>query len=109
MHELLVNLTDNAIRYTPAGGQITLGVACVEGGWLLSVEDNGPGIAVSERERVFERFYRVLGQSQETGCGLGLAIVAECVQALHGQIQLDHGSHGLGLRVTVFLPAAGPA
>jgi len=108
VHELLVNLTDNAIRYTQPGGQITLGVTCAEGGWLLSVEDNGPGIAVSERERVFERFYRVLGQSQETGCGLGLAIVAECVQALHGQIQLSHGHQGAGLRVTVFLPAARP-
>jgi two-component system sensor histidine kinase TctE len=103
---MLVNLTDNAIRYTPAGGSVTLGVRADGGHWLLWVEDSGPGIPVSERERVFERFYRILGHN-EPGCGLGLAIVAECARGLDASLRLSEGAHGRGLRVEVRLAMAG--
>ncbi|MET0267272.1 MAG: sensor histidine kinase N-terminal domain-containing protein [Duganella sp.] len=83
LRELLSNLIDNALRYTPAGGSVTVTVREDDDGRaLLEVEDTGPGIAPAERERVFERFYRILGNSAE-GSGLGLAIVREIAQQ-HG-------------------------
>jgi two-component system sensor histidine kinase TctE len=85
LRELLSNLIDNALRYTPAGGSVTVRVRGddADGGQgYLEVEDTGPGIAPQERGRVFERFYRILGNSAE-GSGLGLAIVREIAQQ-HG-------------------------
>ena len=83
LRELLSNLIDNALRYTPAGGSVTVRVRGHQGEpGYLEVEDTGPGIAKAERERVFERFYRILGHSAE-GSGLGLAIVREIAQQ-HG-------------------------
>jgi two-component system sensor histidine kinase TctE len=80
--EMLNNLLDNALRYTPRGGRITVRVRAQDDTALLEVEDSGPGIAPSERERVFDRFYRVLGTAAD-GSGLGLAIVREIAQK-HG-------------------------
>jgi two-component system, OmpR family, sensor histidine kinase TctE len=82
LRELLTNLCDNAIRYTPAGGAVTLRCQHSGGGLLLQVCDDGPGIAVQERSRVLERFYRVQGTAGE-GTGLGLAIADE-IARLHG-------------------------
>jgi two-component system sensor histidine kinase TctE len=88
LRELLSNLIDNALRYTPPGGSVTVRVhATAEAGdapgrAVLEVEDTGPGIAPAERPRVFERFYRILGTSVP-GSGLGLAIVREIAQQ-HG-------------------------
>jgi two-component system sensor histidine kinase TctE len=83
LRELLSNLIDNALRYTPAGGSVTVRVRGGQGEpGYLEVEDTGPGIAPAERERVFERFYRILGHTAE-GSGLGLAIVREIAQQ-HG-------------------------
>jgi two-component system, OmpR family, sensor histidine kinase TctE len=82
LRELLANLCDNAIRYTPAGGAVTLRCQHSAGGLLLQVCDDGPGIAVQERSRVLERFYRVQGTAGE-GTGLGLAIADE-IARLHG-------------------------
>jgi two-component system sensor histidine kinase TctE len=76
LRELLSNLIDNALRYTPAGGSVTVRVRVDGGQPMLEVEDTGPGIAPAERARVFERFYRILG-SGKAGSGLGLAIVRE--------------------------------
>jgi len=76
LRELLANLIDNAIAYTGEGGAVTVRTLATAEGALIEVEDNGPGIPASERQRVFERFYRVAGTGGE-GCGLGLAIVAE--------------------------------
>jgi two-component system sensor histidine kinase TctE len=72
---------------------------------LLSVEDNGPGIPVAERERVFERFHRVLGTGAE-GCGLGLAIVREIAQSHAASTHLGPGAQGAGTRVTIAFPRA---
>lgn len=98
--EMLNNLIDNAIRYTPAGGHITVGVATSGLGAELYVEDDGPGIAPEHRERVFERFYRILGSGQ-SGSGLGLAIVAEVAKRHGAEIRLDAGSNGSGTRIAV--------
>jgi len=105
--ELLRNLLDNAIRYTQEGGQVTVRVAGGADAVVLSVEDNGPGIPDQERERVFERFYRVLGTGVVEGCGLGLAIVREIALSHHAGVALATGAGGQGtvLRVT-FPPAA---
>lgn len=81
LRELLANLVDNAIRYTPAGGRVTVRVAAGEG-VTLEIEDTGIGIAESDRELVFERFYRVLGTGAE-GSGLVLPIVRG-IAHLHG-------------------------
>ncbi len=82
LRELLSNLIDNALRYTPAGGSVTVRVRREGEAAMLEVEDTGPGIAPAERTRVFERFYRILG-SGAAGSGLGLAIVREIAQQ-HG-------------------------
>ena len=82
LRELLSNLIDNALRYTPAGGSVTVRVRRDGEHALLEVEDTGPGIAPAERAHVFERFYRILGSSA-SGSGLGLAIVREIAQQ-HG-------------------------
>ena len=110
MHEMLDNLIDNALRYTPAGGSITVRVAPQAPGCLLEVEDTGPGIAPAERGRVLERFHRIEGTPGE-GCGLGLSIVQEVVN-LHGAtLHIGEGAQGRGTRVTIVfaetLPPAG--
>lgn len=89
LRELLSNLIDNALRYTPAGGSVTVRVRrdAATGQALLEVEDTGPGIAPNERERVFERFYRILGSNTQ-GSGLGLAIVREIAQQHGAEIDI---------------------
>ncbi|WP_346768055.1 sensor histidine kinase [Janthinobacterium lividum] len=82
LRELLSNLIDNALRYTPSGGSVTVRVRSTLELAILEVEDTGPGIAPAERAHVFERFYRILGSNVD-GSGLGLAIVREIAQQ-HG-------------------------
>jgi len=85
LREMLSNLIDNAIRYTPPGGRITVRVRTDDHELdlvHLEVEDTGLGIPPAERERVFERFYRILGREGD-GSGLGLAIVKE-IATMHG-------------------------
>jgi two-component system sensor histidine kinase TctE len=67
------------------------------------VEDNGPGIDPQHRERVFERFYRILGSGQ-SGSGIGLSIVAEVAKRHHAALRLDAGSGGRGTRISVRFP-----
>jgi two-component system, OmpR family, sensor histidine kinase TctE len=101
---LLFNLIDNAIRYTPAGGHVTLSVATRDERVVLSVADDGPGIPAEIRARVFEPFFRA---SAEEGSGLGLAIVREIARAHRAEITLADGSaaDGRGLTVSVVFPA----
>jgi two-component system sensor histidine kinase TctE len=101
--ELINNLLDNAIRYSRHAGRVTVRVAA-QPRPRVSVSDDGPVIPVEERERVFERFHRLLG-SHADGSGLGLAIVQE-IAALHGaKITLAEDSDGLGNTFTVTFPA----
>ncbi len=108
LRELLMNLVDNAVKYTPAGGHITVRCgrcAAPAASVWLEVEDDGPGIPPDERERVLQRFYRVPGTVGE-GNGLGLAI-ADGIARAHGTaLRLDSGAGGRGLRVRVVLDAA---
>ncbi len=99
---LLSNLVDNALRYSPAGGRVDVELKVTPEHAVISVSDNGPGIPADERERVFERFYRLAG-SETPGSGLGLAIVRQ-VAAMHGgHVELDDSPSG-GLLVRVLLP-----
>jgi two-component system sensor histidine kinase TctE len=89
LREMLSNLIDNAIRYTPEGGSVTVRVRteAFEGKAVLEVEDTGPGIPPAERAHVFERFYRILGSNVE-GSGLGLSIVREIAQQHEADIEI---------------------
>ena len=98
LNELLCNLLDNAMAYSDANGNVILRV--LEGG-VLEVEDDGPGIPETDRERVFQRFYR--RQAQGTGAGLGLAIVGEICRAHRAVISLHH-AQPRGLLVRVVFP-----
>jgi len=107
--ELVDNLIDNALRYTPAGGAATVSTGVRDGVPYLSVEDTGPGIAASERPKVVERFYRTPGTNGD-GSGLGLAIVKEIVDRHAGVLEIGARDATRGARVTVrFPPAAGAA
>ena len=92
LKEMVRNLIDNAINYTPSSqakpGVVTARVSgAASTGWLLEVEDSGPGIPLAERERVFEPFYRALG-TEADGSGLGLAIVQEIAEKHQAKISL---------------------
>ncbi|MGH8663053.1 MAG: sensor histidine kinase [Burkholderiales bacterium] len=100
LRELVVNLVDNAIRYTQPGGRITVGVQHDAATVTLSVEDDGPGIPPADRERVFERFQR-LAENRTEGCGLGLAIVREIGQAHAAEVRIGDGASGKGTRVSI--------
>lgn len=88
LQELLNNLIDNAIRYNQAGASITVNLKTQHGNAVLSVEDDGTGIALNEQGKVFDRFYRVLGNN-ENGCGLGLAIVREIANQHQAKVELS--------------------
>ena len=106
LYTLLRNLVDNAIRYTPAGGQIDLWVDRHGTEVVMAVQDDGPGIPAEERARVVDPFYRVLGTG-ESGSGLGLSIVDTLVGNLKGRLRLDDAvGHAHGLLAEVTLPAA---
>ena len=104
------NLVDNAVRYSPEGGRVDLSVGVQEGLVTLLVQDTGPGIAVDERDRVFDPFYRILGNEQ-TGSGLGLSIVQTIASRIGAEIRLDFtdNANQTGLRVTVLIPVAAPS
>ncbi|MFG6448010.1 sensor histidine kinase [Roseateles sp. BYS180W] len=114
VRELIRNLVDNALLYTPAGGTVTVrlmddpfGQVCV-----LQVEDSGPGVAAAEREKIFQPFYRTLGTNVD-GSGLGLAIVREIAQAHDAEVSVedvrarrsDEPLAPVGARFTVRFPA----
>ena len=102
LRELLGNLVDNAVKYTPEGGTVTIRCGPCDGGALLEVEDDGPGLTAAERTRVVERFYRVRG-TQGEGNGLGLAIADEIARAHASHLELRPGAGGRGLRVSLLL------
>lgn len=105
---LLRNLVDNAVKHTPIGGRVDLSIIGGSDAVLLVVEDSGPGIAPKERERVFDRFYRVAGTGT-AGSGLGLAIV-KAIAARHGaSVRLEQSAGLGGLRAEVRFPPAAPA
>ena len=107
LDQVVTNLLDNALRFSPPGGEVMISVAPWHGSVQLRVADQGPGIPVGERERVFEAFYR--GDSDErSGSGLGLAITRAIVLAHGGQIRIE-GTPSGGAAVVLELPLAGAA
>ncbi len=104
--ELILNLADNAIKYSPRGSMVTLGVHGQGTSVCLTIEDDGPGIPEENRNGVFERFVRLQNTTVE-GCGLGLAIVSE-IAGRHGAVvTLGDAAKG-GLRVEIVFPAELP-
>jgi signal transduction histidine kinase len=103
----ITNLLDNALRYTPAGGEVQLAVTEDAGSWRVAVSDTGPGLAADEQERVFDRFYRGR-DSKAPGSGLGLAIVREVARLHGGETFIGAGPGGRGLTVGLRLPAVRP-
>jgi two-component system OmpR family sensor kinase len=100
---LLRNLVDNAIKYTPQGGTVDVSVVAESGGVRVTVEDSGPGIPPAERERVFDRFYRVPG-SDAAGSGLGLAIIKSIADRHGAALALGESKRLGGLEATVTFP-----
>lgn len=99
----VANLVDNAVRYTPAAGHVSVSVAPGAAEIVISVEDDGPGIPDAERARVFDRFFRG-SRASATGSGLGLAIVERIVEFHDGTITLEPGVSSRGLIATMRLP-----
>ena len=104
VRQIFDNLLDNALKYTPTGGEIVVSLRRSGGKAVLAVTDNGIGIPAADQARIFERFYRVdKARSLEVGgTGLGLSIVKHLVQCLDGTIELD-STPGLGSTFRVFL------
>ncbi|SFH70665.1 two-component system, OmpR family, sensor kinase [Collimonas sp. OK307] len=105
LHILLRNLIDNAVRYTPSGGQVDVTIRARQDDILLEIEDSGPGIPPAERERVFDRFYRCL-VPQATGSGLGLAIVKQVAELHQAEVQLGQAQRLRGLKASVIFKRA---
>jgi two-component system, OmpR family, sensor histidine kinase TctE len=103
LDDLLSNLVDNALKYTPSGGTVTVSAGERGGRPYIAVEDTGPGIPEGERERVRQRFYR-MPNSRGHGSGLGLAIVDEIAQLYGATLSIGAGSSGQGTRVAVQFP-----
>jgi len=91
----IANLLDNAIKYTPVNGHITLSVVEAAGEVKLTVADNGPGIPPEDRERVLQRFVRLNSAQAEPGTGLGLSLVAAVCRFHHAQLQIDDANPGV--------------
>ncbi len=102
LRELIVNLIDNAVKYTPEGGRVTVRTRASDFA-VLEVEDDGPGIPENERDLIFERFYRVLG-NEVPGSGLGLAIVREIAELHRGSVQLKPSPSGRGTLAQAVFP-----
>ena len=105
LRTLLGNLVDNALRYTPAGGQVDVQVQRIGEEAVLTVSDTGPGIPATERVRVFDRFYRGVDVATP-GSGLGLAIVRRVADRSQATVRLEDAEPGPGLRVIVRWPVA---
>jgi two-component system sensor histidine kinase TctE len=104
LKEIAINLIDNAIRYTPAQGVVTVRVLSTDASLTLAVEDNGPGVALESREKIFQRFYRERGVDA-MGSGLGLTIVKELAGQCNGEVHIAAACpDGTGLLISVTFP-----
>jgi signal transduction histidine kinase len=110
LHQVVTNLLGNALKFTPAGGTVTISTSAVrtgrdDAGAVLEVSDTGIGIPADELPRVFDRFWRGRAAAQTSGSGIGLAVAAELVRA-HGGTLAAASQPGAGTRMTVTLPPA---
>ena len=109
LSQVLSHLLDNAVRYSPAGGRVTVGARRAAGAVELRVADEGAGIPRAEQERIFRKFYRGESTARTAGAGatgLGLFLAQGLVQAMGGRIWVD-SDEGRGATFVVELPAAG--
>lgn len=100
LFQAFANLLDNALKFSPAGGRIRIVLRRTGGQCICLVRDEGPGIADTEKERVFNRFYRSETSRHTPGNGLGLSLVAAVVQLHHGRIALQDANPGLLVKIT---------
>lgn len=107
MHEIVVNLLTNALKFTPSGGQVTLETLQSGDSGRLRVSDTGIGIPPEELPRITERFYRGESSLKVAGSGIGLAIVSELIRAHRGSLDIE-SELGRGTSVTVILPLVSP-
>ena len=105
LHRLVLNLMENALRHTDPGTAVEATVEPRNGEVVLAVEDDGPGIPLDQREKVFERFYRGSGEHSGSS-GLGLSIVRAVAESHHGSVRLEEPLDGRGARFVVRIPAA---
>ncbi len=103
LDDLLSNLVDNALKYTPAGGSVTLSAGTHNGRPFIGVEDTGPGIPEADRHRVRQRFFR-LPNSPGHGSGLGLAIVEEIARLYGASVSIGTGAKDVGTKFVVLFP-----
>lgn len=106
MRQVVANLLDNAVKYTPEGGEVTIEVGRETGRVVLIVADTGEGIPPDELSRIWERLYRVDRSRSRCGLGLGLSMVRAVVHAHNGRVEVA-SRPGIGSRFTVYLPDAG--
>ena len=105
LFQALINLIDNAIKYSPPEASIKVSLEACSDGWCIEVSDRGPGIPHAERERVFDRLYRLEGARNTPGLGLGLSLVHSVARLHEGRVELLDANPGL--RAVLHLPAAG--
>ena len=98
------NLLDNALKYTPTGGRVTLAARAESGAAVLTVTDNGPGVPEAERAAIFRRLYRLDSSRSQRGFGLGLSLVKAIVEAHGGTVAVEDAPGG-GACFEVRLPA----
>jgi signal transduction histidine kinase len=104
LRQALINLVDNAIKFTPNGGQVSIRVSGSNGIALVDVSDTGPGIPATAQERIFDRFYRA-DEESGTGTGLGLSIAKGAVEANGGDLKLAYsGPDGTTFRIILPRP-----
>jgi signal transduction histidine kinase len=106
LRQVVINLLENALKFTPAGGTVSLNLECFENKLTLTVSDSGIGIPPEDLPHLFERFHRARNVSDYEGNGLGLAIVKAIVEVVHGgRVKVQSDGIGMGSLFIVILPA----
>jgi len=105
LHQVITNLLTNALKFTPAGGRVTVRTAPAGAAAVLQVTDTGTGIPADELPRIFDRFWRGRGAAHISGSGIGLAVAAELASAHGGSLEA-HSEPGHGAQLTLTLPRA---
>ena len=101
LRRMIMNLLDNAIRYSPCGGRVRITVSATDTAATVSVEDSGPGIPADERDRIFERFVRLVPAGGASGSGLGLPIARWIAEQHGGALTLDGSDRGTRFVMTL--------
>jgi two-component system, OmpR family, sensor histidine kinase BaeS len=108
LHQVIINLLTNSLKFTPAGGHVTIAASATAGGAVLTVTDSGRGIPPDELPHIFDRFWRGREASQTSGSGIGLAIAAELTRAHGGRLSAtSRPGNGTRMTLTLPMPAAG--